>query len=69
MHVEMVELAECCDGLEEAVCGRHLSAYPPNADSILLLPHWTDILHLDICAIHGVVLYPSVQLHVVHFNE
>ena len=51
MHVIMVELAECQDDLEEAVCGRHLSAYPPNADPKLLLPHWTDILYLDICAI------------------
>ena len=31
--------------------------------------HRADILHLDICAIHEVVLHPSVQLHMVHFNE
>ena len=42
---------------------------PPHADPKLLLQHWTDILHLDICAIHGVVLYPSVKLQMVHFNE
>ena len=61
MQVRMVELVECQDELEEAVCGRHLAAYPPNADSQFLLPHWTDILHLDIYAIHGVVLYPIVN--------
>ena len=42
MPVRMVELVECQDDLEEAVCGRHLSAYPPNADPKLSLPHWTD---------------------------
>ena len=36
MQVRMVELVECQDDLEETVCGRHLSAYPPNADPKLL---------------------------------
>ena len=32
--------------MEEAVCGQRLSAYPPNADPKLLLPHWTDFCTL-----------------------
>ena len=52
--------------LVEAVCGWHLTVYPPPH---FLLPHWSYLLTSVFALSAAWALYPSVQMHMVHFNN